>query len=208
MTKDLLVGIDTASSGCVAVVNETKIIDICKYPALEYNKGEEKLIDAKIKLLENQPRSATKIKALKAEKKALKRRGYRNFKILYDFLYKYKDDIKVVSIEEPLMQTVNATSIQAIFANALSLGVYQTICSILNIPYKLYRPQEWHDKLGFYNMEKGLTTLERRERIKQISIEKCQEIFSNADDFIIEKGHKKPNDNIAESILISLMGEE
>lgn len=200
------VGIDTATSGSIAVTCGNKIIDVIKYPAKEYNKNAEKIIDIKIKMLECQPRTATKIKALKAEKKALKRRAIRDYKVLYDFLLKYKDKIQEVIIEEPIRQVSGmATSIDAIFANAQTLGVYTTICSILELPYKLYSPTQWHKVFDYKLTTK--TQKEKREEIKVQSIQFCKDFFNNADNFLIKKGCRKEDDNIAEACILSLVSE-
>ena len=182
------VGIDTATSGSIAVTCGDKIIDV------------------KIKMLEGQPRTATKIKALKAEKKALKRRAIRDYKVLYDFLLKYKDKIQEVIIEEPIRQVSGmATSIDAIFANAQTLGVYTTICSILELPYKLYSPTQWHKVFDYKLTTK--TQKEKREEIKIQSIQFCKDFFNNADNFLIKKGCRKEDDNIAEACILSLVSE-
>lgn len=200
------VGIDTSNTGAVAIVSENKIIDVLKYPNRIYDKGQEKIIDSKIKLLEKQPRTATKIKALKAEKKALKRRATRDYKSIYDFLKKYKENIDLVIIEEPIRQIAGmATSIDAIFANAMTFGVYLTICSILGLKVRLFSPTEWH-KYFQYDI-KGKTNKDKREAIKEQSIDFCRAIFENSDDFLIKKGCKKPDDNIAEACLLGIIGE-
>ena len=203
--KTIRIGIDTATTGCVAITENDKVIAVLKYPEREYNKNEEKIIDAKIKVLEKQEKTKTKIKALKAEKKALKRRAVRNFKAIYDFILPYKDRVQEVVIEEPVRQISGmATSIDAIFANAQTLGVYTTICSILELPYVLYSPTQWHKFFNYDNDIIGkLTSKERRERIKELSIKYCRDLFINADDFIILPRHKNPDDNIAEAILLS-----
>lgn len=202
-----LVGIDTATTGAVAITLNNKIINVLKYPERIYDKGEEKIIDSKIKLLEKQPRTATKIKALKAEKKALKRKATRDYGAIYNFLKLYKDNIDVVVIEEPIRQISGmATSIDAIFANAMTLGVYMAICSILGLRVKLLSPTEWH-KYFDYDI-KGKSSKEKREIIKEKSIQICRERFINADDFLIKKGCKKPDDNIAEAIILSTLCEE
>ena len=203
--KTIRIGIDTATTGCVAITENDKVIAVLKYPEREYNKNEEKIIDAKIKVLEKQEKTKTKIKALKAEKKALKRRAVRNFKAIYDFILPYKDRVQEVVIEEPVRQISGmATSIDAIFANAQTLGVYTTICSILELPYILYSPTQWHKFFNYDNDIIGkLTSKERREKIKELSIKYCRDLFINADDFIILPRHKNPDDNIAEAILLS-----
>lgn len=203
--KIIRIGIDTANTGAVAITEDDKVIAVLKYPEREYNKNEEKIIDAKIKVLEKQENTKTKIKALKAEKKALKRRAVRNFKAIYDFILPYKDRVQEVVIEEPVRQISGmATSIDAIFANAQTLGVYTTICSILELPYVLYSPTQWHKFFNYDNDIIGkLTSKERREKIKELSIKYCRDLFINADDFIILPRHKNPDDNIAEAILLS-----
>lgn len=204
--KVFRVGIDTATTGCVAITSDNEVIDILKYPEREYDKNAEKVIDAKIKYLETQEKTKTKIKTLKAEKKALKRRAIRNYKAIYDFLSQYKDSIQEVIIEEPIRQVSGlTTSIDAIFANAQTLGVYTTICSILELPYKLYSPTQWH-KLFDYKLTTK-TQKEKREEIKAQSIQFCKDYFDNAEDFLTRKGCKKEDDNIAEAILLSLVGE-
>lgn len=196
-------GIDTSTTGSVAIVEGNKIIEVLKYPEREYDKGMEKIIKAKIKLLENQPKTSTKIKTLKAELKAIKRTAYRDYKKIYDMLLKYKNDIEYVVIEEPIRQTAMQTTIDALFANAESLGVYRTICSILELPIVLVKPQIWHKQFD-YNII-GKDNKEKRECIKQESIRICREKFINADDFIVLPRHKNPDDNIAESAILSLV---
>lgn len=204
--KIFRVGIDTATTGCVAITCENQIIDILKYPERTYDKSAEKIIDTKIKYLETQERTKTKIKQLKAEKKALKRRAIRNYKAIYDFIRQYKDNIKEVIIEEPIRQVSGmATSIDAIFANAQTLGVYTTICSILEIPYRLYSPTVWHKVFDYQITAK--TQKEKREEVKIQSIQFCKNFFNNANEFLIRKGCRKEDDNIAEAILLSLVGE-
>lgn len=199
------VGIDTATTGCVCISQGNKIIEILKYPDREYNKSEEKFIKAKIKMLETQPKAGTKIKALKAELKAIKRTAYRDYKKIYDMLLKYKDKIEYVVIEEPIRQTAMATTIDALFANAESLGVYKTICSILGLRVVLVKPQVWHKQFD-YNII-GSNNKEKRECIKRESIRICRELFKNADDFIMLPRHKNADDNIAESAILSLYKE-
>lgn len=201
--KKYNVGIDTSSTGCVSVTSGNKIIEIIKYPEREYDKNQEKIIKTKIKYLETQERSKTKIKSLKAELKALKRTAYRNYKKIYDMLFKYKDDIEKVVIEEPIRQTAMATTIDALFANAESLGVYRAICSILNLKILLIKPQEWHKHFD-YNII-GSNNKEKRECIKRESIRICKDYFINANDFLIKKGCRKEDDNIAESCILSLV---
>lgn len=197
------IGIDTSTTGAIAVVSDDKIIEVIKYPQLEYDKANERAIDD---LLRHETRK-THIKSLKAKKKALKRRGVRNFKLLYDVINKYKKDIISIVIEEPIRQSGIGTSIDALFANALSLGVYTTICTILELPYQLYSPKEWHEFYSYdKEIEKGLTFKERREKIKELSIKYCREKFKNADDFIMLPRHKKADDNIAEACLIASVG--
>lgn len=206
MQKSFRVGIDTATTGIVAITCGNKVIDILKYPDRIYDKNAEKIIDAKIKYLETQEKTKTKIRQLKAEKKALKRRATRDYKAIYDFLLQYKDNINEVIIEEPIRQVSGmATSIDAIFANAMTLGVYTTICSILEIPYKLYSPTIWHKFFDYKLTTK--TQKEKREEIKIQSIQFCKDFFENAEDFLIRKGCRKEDDNIAEAILLSLVGE-
>lgn len=199
------IGVDTATTGCISATCGDKIIDIVKYPDREYDKGEEKIIKAKIQYLETQDRSATKIKTLKAQLKLLKRRADRDYKSLYDFLKRYREFCDTIVIEEPIRQSTLGTSIDAIFANAMTLGVYLTIASILDYKVVLRSPKEWHLFFKEYEeLPKNLTNKEKRDKIKECSIQICRDKFKNADDFIMEKGHKNPNDNIAESAILSL----
>ena len=98
-----------------------------------------------------------------------------------------------------------ATSIDAIFANAQTLGVYTTICSILELPYKLYSPTQWHKVFDYKLTTK--TQKEKREEIKIQSIQFCKDFFNNADNFLIKKGCRKEDDNIAEACILSLVSE-
>lgn len=204
--KNLKVGIDTSTSGCVAITDGNKVIEVMKYPEREYDKSQEKIIKSKIKYLETQEKTKTKIKTLKAELKALKRVAYRNYKNIYDMLLKYKDNIEYVVIEEPLRQTAMQTTIDSLFANAESLGAYRAIFSILELPIVLVKPQIWHKQFD-YNII-GKDNKEKRECIKQESIRICREKFENADDFIILPRHKNADDNIAEACILSLVNKE
>lgn len=199
------VGIDTSTTGAVAVTQDNKIIEVTKYPEREYDKGAERIIKAKIKMLEGQPKTGTKVKALKAELKAIKRTAYRDYKKIYDMLLKYKDEIEYVVIEEPIRQTAMQTTIDALFANAESLGVYRTICSILGLRVVLVKPQVWHKQFN-YNII-GTNNKEKRECIKHESIRICREKFENADDFIVLPRHKNADDNIAEACILSLVDD-
>ena len=51
------------------------------------------------------------------------------------------------------------------------------------------------------------TQKEKREEIKIQSIQFCKAFFKNADDFLIKKGCRKEDDNIAEAMLLSLISE-
>lgn len=201
------IGVDLSTSGCIAITKDDKVIDILKYPKPEYDKSAEKLIDAKIKALELTGKGKTRIKSLKAEKKRLKRRSVRNYKEIYDFLYPYKNDIDACILEEPIRQMGGfATSVDSIASNFTTLGVYTTVFSILEIPYTLYSPTEWH-KFFNYEIPKELSQKEKREEIKKQSIQFCKDMFTNAEDFLIRKGCRKEDDNIAESIILSTIKE-
>lgn len=198
------IGIDLSTSGAISITDKNLIIDVLKYPQPEYNKNTEKVIKAKINFLKNEPKSATKIKQLKAELKTLKRHAIRDYKSIYDFLLPYKNQIDSCILEEPIRQIGGfATSVDSIASNFTTLGVYTTILSILEIPYFLILPTQWHKQFD-YNIV-GKDNKEKRECIKRESIRICREKFINADEFIVIPRHKNEDDNIAESTILSLV---
>lgn len=199
------IGVDLSSSGAVAITKDNMIIDVLKYPTAIYDKKQEIFLKTKIQFYEKQEKSKTKIQKLKAELKSLKRRAERDYKLIYDFILPYSDKINNCVLEEPLRQMSGfATSVDSIASNFTTLGVYKSIFSILRIPYKLYLPTQWHKFFNYDNDIIGkLTSKERREKIKELSIKYCRDLFINADDFIILPRHKNPDDNIAEAILLS-----
>lgn len=198
------VGIDLSNTGCIAITHNNMVIDVIKYPEEEFDKIRIKNLDKEIKELKDEPRTATKIKILKAEKAKIKRRSTRNYKILYDFLIKYRDKIDIVNLEEPILQTASFTTAQTIASNFKTLGVYLAILSILELDYRLYSPQSWHQQFKFI-IPKGLKLAERRKLIKEQSIQFSKELFINIDDFLIKKGCRKEDDNISEATLLSIL---
>lgn len=198
------VGVDLSNTGCIAITEGNIVIDVIKYPIEEFDKIRVKNLDKEIKELKDEPRTATKIKILKAERSKIKRRSVRNYKILYDFLLKYRDKIDIVNLEEPILQTASFTTAQTIASNFKTLGVYLAILSILELDYKLYNPQEWHQQFKF-SIPKGLKLAERRKIIKEQSIQFSKELFINIDDFLIRDKCRKEDDNIAESTLLSIL---
>lgn len=201
------VGIDISTTGAIAITYKDKIIDVCMYPKAEYDKKKVTQIDKEIKQLKDVPRIATKIKVLKAEKSKIKRRATRDYKAMFDFLLKYKENIKIVIIEEPILQTAGFTTAQTIASNFTTFGVICAILSCLELEYKTVAPSEWHQCFDF-NIPKGKTVAERREIIKQQSIQFSKNMFKNIDDFLILKGCRKENDNIAEAVILSTIGDK
>jgi hypothetical protein len=207
-SKKYLCGVDLSTTGCIAITDGNKIIDVFKYPKEEYDTKKYNALTNQIKQLKDELKSKTKIRYLKAERKALKRKSKRDYSTIYEFLNKYKNDISVVIMEEPLRQMAfGSTSSDTLCSNHITLGVCLAILSILELDYKLYMPKEWHQQFPF-EFNGKLPQKERRAKIKEQSIQFTKERFSNADDFLIKKGCTKEDDNIAEACLLSLLGIE
>jgi hypothetical protein len=201
-------GIDLSNTGCIAITHKDKVIDVLKYPKLEIDTKIINAIDKEIKALSNEPRTKTKIKLLKAEKAKIKRRAERDYRIIYCFLREYKENINIAILEEPILQMGGmATTANTIASNFKTLGVYLAILSVLQIKYKLKSPSEWHKEFPF-EFEGKLSQKERRQNIKQQSIQFAKDKFSNIDDYLIRKGCRNEDDNIAEACLLSLCFEE
>lgn len=202
--KEYLCGIDLSTTGCIAITDGNKIIDVFKYPKEEYDTKKYNEITKYLK--DNKKElSKTRIKILNTERRTLKRRSKRNYSSIFDFIGKYKNQISVVVLEEPIRQmSFGSTSSDTLCSNHITLGVYLAILSILDLDYKVYAPREWHQQFPF-KFEGKLPQKERRAKIKEQSIQFTKDRFSNADDFLIKKGCRKEDDNIAEACLLSLL---
>jgi len=199
------IGVDLSGTGACTVTEGFRIVDVLKYPEPIFDVARVKEIDKEIKEKKDLPRTITLITKLKAERKAIKRKATRDYKRIYDFLYKYKDKVDVVVIEEPLRQvSFGSTSSDTLCTSHITLGVYTAILSVLEMKYVLYMPTDWHQQFEF-KFKGKLTQKERREQIKIQSIQFAKEMFSNMDEFLIRKGCKKEDDNIAESAILSLV---
>lgn len=204
--KQYILGVDNGISGYYVISNGyNKIIDIIKYPdEIQKNDIRIKEIIKEIKDLKNKDRTKTKIINLKAEKKRLLKRTYRDYVVLYNFISKYSDNIAYANIEEPIEQTINPTTSRTILICGETHGVAKAILNICGIKYYYVSVTDWH-KQFLFKKQKGLTTKEKRSIIKEQSIKFAEERFINIKDFYFTgKKIKKINDNICEAALLSL----
>lgn len=203
MEEKIYIGCDTATTGALAITQGDKILKVLKYPEPQLNSKRLKEIAKELKELKNEEHNKTKIKELKAERKLINRRAIRDFKAIYDFLLPYKNENVTIIIEEPLRQvSFGSTSADTLCSTHIVIGVYLAIFAILEMKYELVSPRGWHEQFN-YKFKKGIKQKERREEIKKQSIKFSKQMFKNTDDFLIKKGCRKEDDNIAESAILS-----
>ena len=206
-------GLDISSCAYFVLLEGNKIIDLCQVPQKIEDKELSKTLtllkkDAKIK--GNKTRCEKEIKLINNKILNLPR----DCKRVFEWLYQYKDDIEIVNIEKPLLQTFSASSIISITRMFEYLGIVTTMLDILDIPYNIISTSEWRSHYDYKKMDKdeiaeriietGRTKTDiTREFAKQESLRIALEKIENIEEFYITKG-KKINSDVIESALLGL----
>lgn len=214
MTKKYRVGLDISSIAWFVLLEQNKIIDICQVPQKiedkELSKSLTKLKkDAKIK--GNKTKCEKEIKLINNKILNLPR----DCKRVFEWLSKYKDEIEIVNIEKPLLQTFGPTSVQSLAKMAEYMGIVTTMLDILDIPYNIISISEWRSNYDYKKMDKDevqrliLETKKSkteitREFAKQESLRIALEKIENIKYFYITKG-KKINSDVVESSILALV---
>ena len=214
INKKYRCGLDISSIGFFVLLEGNKIVDICQVPQKtedkELSKGLTKLKkDAKIK--GNKTKCEKEIKLINNKILNLPR----DCKRVFEWLSKYKDEIEIVNIEKPLMQSFGPTSIVSLTKMAEYMGIVTTMLDILDIPYNIISISEWRSNYDYKKMDKDevqrliLETKKSkteitREFAKSESLRIALELVDNLEDFYITKG-KKINSDVVESVLLGLI---
>ena len=207
-------GLDISSIGYFVLLENNKIIDICQVPQKtedkELSKGLTNLKkDAKIK--GNKTKCEREIKIINNKILNLPR----DCKRVFEWLSKYKDQIEIVNIEKPLLQTFGSSSIISLTRMSEYMGIVTCMLDILNIPYNIISISEWRSNFDYKKMDKDevqklvlqtkkTKTEITREFAKQESLRIALEKIENIEEFYITKG-RKINSDILESALIGLI---
>ena len=215
MSKRYRVGCDISSIGYLVCLEGNKIISICQVPQKIEDKELNKTLtllkkDAKIK--GNKTKCEKEVKLI--NNKILNQP--RDCRRVFEWLYQYKDDIEIVNIEKPIMQSFGPTSIQSLAKMAEYMGIVTTMLDILGIPYNIISISEWRSNYDYAKMSKeeveqkiketGKTKTEiTREFAKQESLRISLEKIENIEDWYIPEGNKKISSDITESALLALI---
>ena len=212
--KKYRVGLDISSIGWFTLLEGNKIISICQVPQKTENKELSKALtnlkkDAKIK--GNKTKCEKEIKLINNKILNLPR----DCKRVFEWLSKYKDEIEIVNIEKPLLQTFGSSSIISLTRMSEYMGIVTCMLDILNIPYNIISISEWRSHYDYKKMDKDevqklvLETKKSkteitREFAKQESLRIALEKIENIEDFYITKG-KKINSDVVESAILALV---
>lgn len=213
--KKYRVGLDISSIGWFTLLEGNKIISICQVPQKTENKELSKGLtnlkkDAKIK--GNKTKCEKEIKLINNKILNLPR----DCKRVFEWLSKYKDEIEIVNIEKPLLQTFAMSSITSITRMFEYLGIITCMLDILDIPYNIISISEWRSHYDYKKMDKDEVqklvfetkkskTEITREFAKQESLRIALEKIENIEDWYIPEGKKKINSDIYESALLALV---
>ena len=213
--KKYKVGLNISSIGYFVLLEQNKIIDICQVPQKIENKELNKQLaqlkkDSKIK--GNKTRCEKEIKIINDKILNLPH----DCKRVFEWLSKYKNDIQVVNIEKPLLQSFNPTSIQSLVKMGETMGVIRTMLDLLDIPYNIISISEWRSNFDYKKLSKEeiqeliKTTGKNkgeitREFAKNESIRISEERIENIKDWYILPRCSKINNDIVESALLSLV---
>lgn len=215
MTKKYRVGLDISSIAWFVLLEQNKIISICQVPQKVEDKELSKQLtklkkDAKIK--GNKTKCEKEIKLINNKILNLPR----DCKRVFEWLSKYKDEIEVVNIEKPLLQTFGSSSIISLTRMSEYMGIVTTMLDILDIPYNIISISEWRSNYNYakmdkeevqrlvYETKKSKTEI-TREFAKQESLRIALEKIENIEDWYIPEGKKKINSDIYESALLALV---
>lgn len=214
ISKKYRCGLDISSIGWFTLLEGNKIISICQVPQKTENKELSKGLtnlkkDAKIK--GNKTKCEKEIKLINNKILNLPR----DCKRVFEWLSKYKDEIEIVNIEKPLLQTFGSSSIISLTRMSEYMGVVTTMLDILDIPYNIISISEWRSNYDYAKMDKDevqrlvLETKKSkteitREFAKQESLRIALEKIENIEEFYITKV-KKINSDVIESALLALV---
>lgn len=209
------VGLDISSISYFVLLENNKIVDICQVPQKTKDKNLNKLL--------TQLKKDSKIKGNKTKcEKEIKKINDKILNLPYDcnrvfeWLSKYKDNIEIVNIEKPLLQSFNPTSIQSLVKMGEIMGIVRTMLDLLNIPYNIISISEWRSNYDYKKMDKEdvqrlmLETKKSkteitREFAKSESIRISEEKIDNIKDWYILPRCSKINNDIVESCLLALV---
>lgn len=212
--KKYRVGLDISSIAWFTLLEGNKIIDVCQVPKKIENKELSKHLtnlkkDAKIK--GNKTKCEKEIKLINNKILNLPR----DCKRVFEWLSKYKDEIEIVNIEKPLLQTFGSSSIISLTRMSEYMGIITCMLDILDIPYNIISISEWRSNYDYKKMDKDEVqrlvyetkkskTEITREFAKQESLRIALEKIENIEEFYITKG-KKINSDVVESALLALV---
>ena len=213
--KKYKVGLDISSIAWFTLLEGNKIVSICQVPQKTEDKELSKVLtklkkDAKIK--GNKTKCEREIKLINNKILNLPR----DCKRVFEWLSKYKDEIEIVNIEKPLLQTFAMSSIVSITRMFEYLGIITCMLDILDIPYNIISISEWRSNYDYKKMDKDevqrlvyetkkTKTEITREFAKQESLRISLEKIENIEDWYIPEGKKKINMDIVESAILSLV---
>lgn len=210
-------GLDISSIAYFTLLEGNKIIDICQVPQKIENKELSKGLtnlkkDAKIK--GNKTKCEKEIKLINNQILNLPR----DCKRVFEWLSKYKDEIEIVNIEKPLMQSMSSSSIISLTRMSEYMGIVTCMLDILEIKYNIISISEWRSKFNFNKLSKEEVenkviesgykkkkTDITREFVKSESIRISEEKIDNIKDWYILDGCKKINSDICESALLGII---
>lgn len=210
-------GLDISSIGWFTLLEGNKIVSICQVPQKiedkELSKGLTNLKkDAKIK--GNKTKCEKEIKLINNKILNLPR----DCKRVFEWLSKYKDEIEVVNIEKPLMQSMSSSSIISLTRMSEYMGIITTMLDILDIRYNIISISEWRAKFDFNKLPKEeiedriiesgykkKKTDITREFVKSESIRISEEKIENIKDWYILPRCKSISSDVAESALLGII---
>lgn len=213
--KKYKVGLDISSISYFVLLEQNKIVDICQVPQKTKDKNLNKIL--------TQLKKDSKIKGNKTKcEKEIKKINDKILNLPYDcdrvfeWLSKYRDNIEIVNIEKPLLQSFNPTSIQSLVKMGEIMGIVRTMLDLLNIPYNIISISEWRSNFNYKKLSKeeiqelikktGKSKGEiTREFAKNESIRISEEKIDNIKDWYILPRCSKINNDIVESALLSLI---
>ncbi len=230
MKKDLYLGLDCSSIGYFVITDKNNcIVDVIQLPqSLNKFKDEIKEIEKEIKLLKPNLKEKGQVTKTKDKIAVLnrKRNEYlesedKNVIEVLSWLKKYAERINICHIEKKLMQTANASTIQTFMKLSEYLGIAKILLDLSSIEYKVVSITDWRKNYNYrklskediakiiLNSKRKLKESEvKREFVKQESIRISEELIPNIREFYKPNNCKNINDDICESVLLSILGNK
>lgn len=99
-------------------------------------------------------------------------------------------------------------AVRAAFATGYGFALWEVVLLAADVPYRLVLPGVWKRKMGILAPSTIKNADERAKAGKRIAIEVCQRLYPSAE-LRRNPGHhaSKPNDGVAESILLARYGQ-